>query len=227
MLIDGGPDISVLRALSGVMPWWDRSIDVVVSTSPNKDDSTGLVDVLERFHVASILRSSVEGTDSFSRALADAIDAVEARGTKVTTAQRGQVVDLGSGAYLEILSPDRNAAGVDAANGCTVARLVYGATSFLLPCDAPQGLENYLAYLDGASLHSDVLKVGNGGAKTSSSPIFVGYVSPAYAVYSRSCKNAPASDTSATMTQFSIQTFDTCTDGTVTFVSDGDTVGED
>lgn len=223
VLIDGGPDTSVLRALSSVLPWWQRSIDVVVSTSPDKDDSTGLIDVLARYRIDIIVRSSVSGTDSFSRSLADAIDAAQARGADVVQARRGQVIELGSGAYIEILSPDRNVPGVSAADGCVAMRVVYGATSFMLPCDAPQALEEYLAYLDGASLHSDVLKVGKGGAKSSSSELFVGYVSPTYAVYSRACKNLPAEETTATLARFSVETLDTC-EGTVTFVSDGESV---
>ena len=224
VLIDGGPGASVLRALSHVMPWWDRSLDVVISTSGDRDDSTGLVDVLGRFRVAFVMRSSVSGSDVFARALSDAIQEAVANGAHVSTAKRGQVIDIGGGAYIEILSPDRDVSGADAASGCTVARLIYGATSFMLPCDAPQALENYLAYLDGTALRSDVLEIGHGGAKTSSSPIFVGYVAPAYAVYSRDCKNAPAEETAATLARFNVEAFDTCVNGTVTFTSDGKTV---
>ena len=227
VLIDGGPDTSVLRALSSVMPWWDHSLDVVISTSPAKNDSTGLVDVLERFSAARIIRSGVQTTDTFSRALDDAFAKAKESGAVITTAKRGQAIDLGRGAYIEILSPDRNVQGVDAASGCTVVRVIYGTTSFLLPCDAPQALENYLVYLDGISLHSDVLLVGAHGAKTSSSPVFIGYVSPTYAVDSHDCKNVPTEEVSATLARFNVQIFDTCTDGTVMFVSDGETVRKD
>jgi len=222
-LIDGGPDTTVLRALSARIPWWERDIDVVISTSHAKSNSVGLVDVLSRYSVGTIIRSSVAGSDAYSRALTDAIHMQSEHGARVMNAKRGQIIDLGAGAYLEILSPDREVPGASAAEGCVVARLVYGKTAFMLPCDAPQALEKYLVYLDGASLHADVLKVAHHGAKTSSSPLFVGYVSPMYAVYSRDCKNAPAEETTATLARFGVQTLDTC-QGTVTFVSDGKSV---
>jgi competence protein ComEC len=145
----------------------------------------------------------------------------------VITAERGQVIDLGDGTYLEVLSPDRSVPNVDTNDACVVTGLVYGATSFMLSCDSPQNIEDYLVYLDGKNLHSDVLKAGHHGSKTSSSPLFVGFVHPTYAVYSRGCNNKygfPHAETVATFKQFNIPTLDTCLDGTVTFESDGQKV---
>lgn len=221
VLIDGGPDGSVLRALGSVMPPWNRSFDLVIATSADKDDVSGLVDVLERYEVGTVLQTGVENASP-----AWSLFEKEAAGRDITTARRGQVIGLGGGAFLEVLFPDRNLLDAGAGEGCVVLRLVYGKTSFTLPCDASRGVEEYLAMLDGVGLKSDVLLVGHNGAKTSSAPVFFGFVSPRYAVYSRGCdaKDFPATETVATMERFGIQTFDTCTDGTVTFTSDGKTV---
>ena len=62
---------------------------------------------------------------------------------------------------------------------------------------------------------------------TSSAPLFVGYVAPASAVFSRGCDNRyghPHPDVTSLFKRFEIPTFDTCEDGTVTFVSDGNIV---
>lgn len=227
VLIDGGPDSSVLRQLGTVMPWYDRSIDVVIPTHPDKDHIAGLIDVLQRYRVDAVVQSSVEGSTDEWNTLEREIDAKKAAGMRVITAQRGQVLDLGEGARLEILSPDRAVPGVDTNTGCVVAHLVYGATSFMLPCDLPQAQEKYLAYLDGVALKSDVLKAGHHGSRTASSPLFVGLVDPGYAVFSRGCDNQygfPHPETVATMAGFGIPTEDTCKQGTVTFTSDGTTV---
>ncbi len=56
MLVDGGPDPDVtLRRLGGALPWWRRSIDVVLLTHPHQDHVGGLPDVLRRFQVGTIL----------------------------------------------------------------------------------------------------------------------------------------------------------------------------
>jgi competence protein ComEC len=224
VLIDGGPDATVLRRLGSAMPLWDRTINVVIPTHPDSDHVAGLIDVLRRYHADYIMQSSVLGTTTTWHMLEQTIADAQKGGTKVLTAQRGQVIDLGDGVYLQILSPDRAVPNVSTNEGCVVTRLVYGKTAFMLPCDAPQDIENYLVYLDGAGLRSDVLKAGHHGSKTSSSPLFVGAVAPTYVVYSRGCNNRygfPNPETVATFRRFGAVAEDTCTQGTVTFTSDG------
>ena len=51
ILIDGGPDATVLEKLNNILPFWDKTIDVVIMTHPEKDHMTGLLDVLQKFHV--------------------------------------------------------------------------------------------------------------------------------------------------------------------------------
>jgi competence protein ComEC len=213
--------------LSAVLPWYQRHIDVVIATHPDADHITGLIDVLERYRVSYIVQSSVLGDTPVWDTLESAITSDEKSGTRVITALRGQIIGLGDGAYLQVLSPDRSVPNVDTNDGCVVTRLVYGITSFMLPCDAPSDIEDYLAYLDGKNLHSNVLKAGHHGSNTSSSPLFVGFVSPQYAVYSRGCNNKygfPSTQTVATFKQFNVPTLDTCLQGTIIFESDGQKV---
>lgn len=226
-LIDGGPTAGVLREIGKQMPWYDRSIDVVIPTHPDADHITGLIDVLERYKVSNIIQSSVEGDTATWRTLEDLIREHAQKGTRVITADRGQIIDLGSGAYLEVLSPDREVPDLETNTGCVVTRLVYGNTAFMLPCDAPQAIEKYLTSVDGADLHSNVLKAGHHGSKTSSNPLFLGFVNPNFAVYSRGCDNMygmPHKETIATYKAFDIPTLDTCTMGTIVFTSDGQRV---
>ena len=51
MLVDGGPDKSVLACLGRHMPFYDREIDVVVATHPQKDHIGGLAEVVKRYKV--------------------------------------------------------------------------------------------------------------------------------------------------------------------------------
>ena len=54
------------------------------------------------------------------------------------------MIDLGGGAYFEILFPDRDVPGLETNMGSIVGRLVYGATSFMLTGDSPKAIEEYL-----------------------------------------------------------------------------------
>ena len=224
VLIDGGPDRSVLRELGKILPWWDRSIDVVIATHPDADHISGLVDVLQRYRVENIFHPGVEKNTGPAESM---LLSVASEGAQEIIARRGQIIDLGSGAYLEILFPDRDVSRVETNTASIVARLVYGDTAFMLTGDSPQSIEGYLVTLDGSSLHSNVLKAGHHGSKTSSSELFVGFVGPEYAVFSRGCENRyghPHAEVVALFKRFEIPALDTCTDGTVTFVSDGQTV---
>ena len=73
VLIDGGPNKSVLRQLSKVMPFYDRSIDIVIATHPDKDHIGGLPDVLQRYTVDFILESGAKNDTGISRAFESAI----------------------------------------------------------------------------------------------------------------------------------------------------------
>lgn len=221
VLIDGGKGRSVLRALGKVIPWYDRSIDVVLATHPDQDHIGGLVDVLARYSVGTIIESSVYDDGADARAFSQAVERERA---EHTMAQREQIIDLGEGAYLEILFPDRAVPGLETNTGSVVVRLVYGDTAFMLTGDAPQSIEKYLVQLDAEALASNVLKVGHHGSKTSSDELFVGFVNPEYAVFSRGCDNSyghPHADVVALFNRFEIMTLDTCEEGTITFVSDG------
>lgn len=224
MLVDGGPDSSVLRELGTQMPFWDRTLDAVMESHPDKDHIAGLVDVLKRYEVKTFIEPGISNDTRPTVAL---VQAVKSEHSKNILARRGMRLDLGGGAYADILFPDRDVSKVETNTGSVVMHLVYGETSFLLNGDSPQVIEKYLVALDPASLKSDVLKAGHHGSKTSSASEFVEAVNPKYGVFSRGCDNSyghPSTEVVALFRKLKIPTFDTCKVGTVTFESNGETL---
>lgn len=63
MLIDGGPDDRVLTCLGKHMPFYDRTIDMVVLTHPQKDHLQGLISVVDRYTVKHFV-IGMEGNDT-------------------------------------------------------------------------------------------------------------------------------------------------------------------
>jgi competence protein ComEC len=55
VLIDGGPDISILYEIQKYMPFYDRSIEYLILTHPHEDHLLGLMHILERYEVGEIL----------------------------------------------------------------------------------------------------------------------------------------------------------------------------
>lgn len=55
ILVDGGPDSSVLKCLDTFMPKFDRQIELIVATHPDADHIGGLKAVYDRYSVSSTL----------------------------------------------------------------------------------------------------------------------------------------------------------------------------
>lgn len=226
ILIDGGPDNKVLRRLGEILPFYDRSIDMLIVSNPDKDHIAGFVDVLRRYEVAKVMEP---GTVSQTAVYRELEKEIEKEMAGKITARRGMraVLDGANGVFLDILFPDRDVSGLSTNDGSIVARLIYGGTSFLLTGDSPRSVESYLVSLDGDKLRSDVLKVGHHGSRTSTGEAFLGYVSPQYAVISSGRNNKyghPHKETTESLQKFGIPYFNTATAGTIVFQSDGDQV---
>lgn len=224
MLVDGGRDASVLRQLSSRRSFFDREIDVMVSTHPDLDHVAGLVDVLKRYKVSTILMTTNEGESGAATAFAAA---APKEGAEIVLADAGQVMQLGASTTIQIFSPTGDESKLESNTASIVLRVVYGNTSFMLTGDAPQGIEDYLVKTYGAQLDSDVLKLGHHGSKTSTSDLWLDAVTPKYAVVSASIDNRyghPHQDVMQRVFKRNIETSHTGTDGTITFQSDGQTV---
>lgn len=229
MLIDGGADRTVLRRLADEMPWYDRTIDVILATHPDTDHVGGLFDVLGRYKVTYIFRPGIQHDAPAAQSLLLQIAKEKKGGAQEVLARRGQVIDLGGGVYIEILFPDRNVSEIETNTGSIVLRVVYEDTAFMLTGDSPQSIEEYLVGIDSTHLESTVLKAGHHGSRTSSSVAFVGYVSPQYGVFSRGCDNSyghPHREVVDLLDRFEIRVVDTCEEGTITFISDGKVVSK-
>ncbi len=187
ILIDGGPNSDILKKLGGEMPFWDRTIDLVVLTHPDHDHISGLIEVLKRYEVKSILWTGVLRNAAEYKEWQKLIKEEKAN---IYIAKAGQKI-LGGRTFLErfdlfILYPFESLEGNEASNTnntSVVARLVFGKTSFLFTGDIYRSAERALLK-EGVEIDSDVLKVAHHGSKTSSNSEFIASVSPDMAVIS-------------------------------------------
>jgi competence protein ComEC len=189
ILVDGGPSADRLNlALGRELPVSAHRIDLMVLTHGQDDHVTGLVSVLDRYDVGTVLTSPMLGKTAAYGAWREALSQED---VPLREAVAGEWVDLGNGARLEVLAPPtRLLAGTDddLNNSSVVLRLVYGEISFLLTGDlASEGEESLLR--NGGQLRSTVLKVGHHGSDTSSTATFLAAVQPRLAVVSVGAEN--------------------------------------
>ncbi len=183
ILIDGGPSPSaLLDQLGEVLPFWDRSLDMVILTHPDDDHMAGLIPLFDRYQVGKALDSLLPDSWDGAAWLVTA----EAAGVRREMVAPGMRLASGP-TVLTVLSPldCSKAAGNDLS---VVLRLEYGQSTMLLTGDAEQEAEQTM--LRGSMpLRADVLKVGHHGSNASTSPEFLAAVQPRLAVISVGAEN--------------------------------------
>ncbi|MBU1167261.1 MBL fold metallo-hydrolase [Patescibacteria group bacterium] len=184
LLIDGGPGGRVVEELSKHLPFYDRTIELVVLTHPHADHMQGLIKVLERYQVDKVVETGVECQ---SKLCQEWNRSLEEKSIKRDFAQKGQRYEFANG-ELEILFPFQNYQDLEIDNlnnSSIVSCLKIGQYSFLLTGDAEKEVEEIL--LQDKDNFSDcqnptVLKVAHHGSKSSTSEEFLDFLNPEYAV---------------------------------------------
>ncbi len=227
ILIDGGPSKALLRRLSEVMPWYDRTIDVVIATHPDADHIGGFPDLLNRYEVKSYFHSDVESKNSIDDEIRRILDEEK---IAVAVLSRGHRLDFRDGAHFDVLYPEAGAKASDINALSIVGALSYGSSTILLTGDAPTSVERRIISLDSTSVRAEVLKVGHHGSKTSSGEEFLRYVAPRYAIISSGAGNRykhPSEEALLRLKQQGIMVLRTDTLGTIRMVLGRDSISLD
>ena len=226
ILVDGGPSPTALTTgLGQEMPFWDRSIDLVVMTHADADHITGLVEVLRRYQVGGWL----DNGRAVGQAIYEECQKELDRGNVARSViQAGAQIDLGDGIILAVLNPatipdplaDTRA---DANDQSVVLRLTWERAGALLTGDIGVEAESSLLWSE-QPLSADVLKLAHHGSNSASSAGFLAAVQPRYTVISAGAGNRfghPATAVLDRLTQLGVTILRTDQAGTIELVTDG------
>lgn len=186
VLIDGGSDPQrLLNELGQVMPFWDRSLDLLLLSHPDLDHLGAQLTVPERYHIPQAVAGIVTLTDADGAAWQEA---VRHANIPVAVQGAGGWLDLGDGVALWSLWPvDEEKvlqAGIDQTDKnerSLVQKLVFGELEILLTGDAGQPVERSLLQSK-QSISADILKIGHHGSDSSTGLQFLEAVNPMLAV---------------------------------------------
>lgn len=228
ILIDGGPSEKIVAKLGQTLPFWDRSIDMLILTHPHADHIDGLLEVLKRYDVNMVMESGVAHSIPEYR---EWHTLLKEKNVRVVLARRGQMIDAGGGARLMVLAPFEDyfeQSPNNIHNAMVVSRLVYGSGSILFMGDAEKMVEYRLVHdssgIGSETLHSDILKVGHHGSKTSTTDEFLRAVTPSYAIISVGRKNRyghPYQEVLYHLISFGSTILRTDQDGDIQFINEG------
>lgn len=184
ILIDGGPGNDVLEKLSENMPFWDKSLDLVVLTHPDSDHLFGLTEVLKRYEVGNIVWTDVLGETALYNKW---VELIEKEDLNAITAQKGLKISSqkcpAGDIEMEVIYPFESIKGKSVSNinnSSIVLKLTFKENSFIFTGDITSSIEGKL----GEEVNTDVLKVAHHGSKNSTTEDFLEKVSPVIAVIS-------------------------------------------
>lgn len=227
VLIDGGPGPqAVTLALGKQMPFWDRTIDVIILTHLHQDHLAGLVEVIKRFKVKTVI---LFPADYESSVIFEWQKLIREQADEVIVAGDRQIIKLGDDTVIRILNPPGEpftGTDSDVDNNSIVVSVQEGDISFLLTGDIREEIEWELVR-NRAEIDCTVLKVAHHGSNTSTCHEFLAASSPQIAVISCGTDNKyghPDGEIIARLVNYvgDKNLYRTDLQGTITFTTDGE-----
>ncbi len=223
ILIDGGPDDSVIKELGENLPWWDRTIDLMILTHPHDDHITGLIDVIKRYHVQKILYT---GALHSAPNYLEWLNLNEEKNIPLLIIEKPQIINFGDDCYLDIIYPFDSFLNKDVMNlnnTSIVSKLICQNKSFLFTGDIEKEVEEELLNSQ-IDLDVDVLKACHHGSNTSNTEDFLKAVNPEITVIQVGVNNDfghPSRRVIKRLERINSEIYRTDINGRVIVVSDG------
>ncbi len=225
ILIDGGPDATVLTRLGEEMRFDEHTIDLMIASHNHSDHITGLDDVVQRYDVKKLwISGAIHTTNEYLKFL----ETIKDKHVPTEITWKGKAVNI-DGVHIEVLFPLQDMEGTqpDDQHNATIVTLVqYGHERFLMTGDLDEDHEHAILE-SGANVQADILKVPHHGSATGLLSAFLDAVHPTYAVIQSGAGNKfghPAPISLIKLHSRNIQIFRNDTEGTVEAITDGSTL---
>jgi len=222
VIIDGGPSKSVVSKIVSNMPFFDRKIELVILTHPDKDHITGLFEIFDTFEVEKVLMPEIKGSESEKSLYLKFKEAVEKEKSQLIFAKQGQKISFPGDIYFLVFWPQKDFVSNETNDFSLVGKLIFGKVSFLFTGDISSKIETQLAN-ENLNLESSVLKVSHHGSKYSTSSNFLEKVKPLIAVISVGKNNYghPSREVLERLEKFGIKTLTTEKNGDIKIKTNG------
>lgn len=212
LLIDGGPDKSLLNDLGKLMPFDDRRIEYIILSHAHADHFMGLVYLLDRYEIGQIYLTDYGNS---SQDFLYFLEKVAEKDITTTQIGRGDIFNLD---ILEVYTvwPPKNESIKDLNDASLVFYLISKEASVLFTGDVSYQI---LDKIKGDLQLADILKVSHHGSRTGTSSEFVNVVQSRFAIISVGQKNRFGHPHSQVLSLLqNMTTLRTDRDGTISFI---------
>jgi competence protein ComEC len=216
ILIDGGPDSSLMSSLSEELPYFRRRLDMVIVSHPHDDHVGGLFEVLRRYQVGSLVYAANQSAEPLLKSL---ISLAVQKKIKLHPVSSAEYVKFSDDCRLLLLNPAAYGAPDDD-NNSLLGKINCFGHSILFAGDNPASAEN--SFLSsGLDLRAEIFKISHHGSKTSNSQEFLLAIQPKIAIISSGRDNSfghPHSETLEKLVNLGATVKRTDQDGKIRFL---------
>jgi competence protein ComEC len=176
VLIDGGPDPTILRRLGEALPWYDNDIDWLLLTHNHTDHYMGLIAVLDKYKVERLLVSEL--AEPLPPELLQALERNKVPYSKLSA---GTELNLEPNVKLRVLWPKADQVIAEMNDRSLVVELIAGEQRALLAGDAGVVVEGELLK-NQAIDQVEIFKLSHHGSDTANSQEFLEALKPEWVV---------------------------------------------
>lgn len=222
VLVDGGPDNSVLSELGEKLPFYNRTLDAVVLTHPHADHLFGLIEIVKRYQVKKIYLTGVSYT---TNEYLEFLRLVKEKQIPTSAVKAGDKFNFGETDFT-VLWPkeDLTEKTVDNLNDSSIVLSVgYQNFKALLLGDLETDFQDQIMANEPLAKHQ-LIKIAHHGSSNGYNQKLIDQIQPEVAVISVGADNKyghPAASTISSLEKSNIKTYRTDRDGTLEIVSDG------
>lgn len=188
VVVDGGPDKTILTKLNQVMARGDNEIDLLILTHPHSDHLNGLVAILQKYKVNQILMTDAPHTSDLYFSW---LEIIKEKQIKVTDPKSGDLIQLGENMSFFVLYPDKSYLENEISNlnlTSLVGILHHNQSSFLMMGDAETPVQEAILKLN-FDISARVYKFPHHGSSNGLDEVFIKRVNPEFVIISAGKNN--------------------------------------
>lgn len=182
ILIDGGPNKTILEKLGQKMPVGDKTIEHVILSHPHADHLDGINAVLESYEIGTIYSSGVlHTTDAYLNFL----EKIQTENLKFIVPDTGQSFEPFEEATITFVWPGQKfkSEEIDNLNNSSVVnRFCYQSHCSIFTGDVESDAQNNILADDEVSLSAEIIKIPHHGSDNALVEDFVKKINPKIAI---------------------------------------------
>lgn len=229
ILIDAGPDKSIIDCLSKNMAFWDKTIDLAIITHPHADHFSGYYYVIDRYSIVQVAEENLINTTDGYKLLQQKLKEKNipqhtvAAGDNWWIGQVNIAIAGPTNQFLNLKDPDGIITN-SKESGSLAVKVTYEDFSALLTGDAP--LDEMEEIAQTAIPGLDILQIPHHGSSTGIDGSVLDKLTPALAVISvgKNTYGHPTKEILSLLEQRKIKILRTDEKGDIKFVTDGKTL---